>query len=77
VASDEGQVIHVRNQVIVGPLVGAAIGFVATWLVLSLAIRILADESFPERSAFVVLIVGSSAIALRVAARARRNRTTE
>jgi hypothetical protein len=63
--------------VIVGPLVGAMIGFVVTWFVLSLAIRVLADESLRGRSALVIYIVGSSAIALLVAARARRNRTIE
>ena len=66
-----------RDQVIVGPLVGAVIGFVVTWCVLSVLILIVAGKSLPTHERFVVLIVGSSAIALLVAARARRNRTIE
>ena len=65
------------NQVIVGPLVGAVIGFVVTWLVLDVVILVVAGKVLEAHVGFIVLIVCSGAGALLVAPPARRNRTIE
>jgi hypothetical protein len=66
--------VSVSRRIIIGPLVAAVVGFVTSWCVLAVLIRVVASESVSTPSALLILIVGSSAMAMLVAARARRNR---
>jgi hypothetical protein len=59
------------GQWIVGPVAGALTGFVVTWCVVAFILRLgMVNDT---RTALTALIASSTAIALLVAARARRN----
>jgi hypothetical protein len=60
--------------VTVASILSAILGFIVTWCAVALVIRVIVGDELPDRIALPTLIVSSAAVALFVAARARRKR---